>query len=136
MHLCIIEIILPTLLQKFYDAALYHCKEESMQDETYYNAISVSMNYNMARLLESQFEFDKAEKFYKDILREHPSYVDCKFACCCCCCCLFSKCSLVILSGSFDALSDLFYRVFFTQFKMLFYIHINHTCIMSKNDHI
>ena len=51
-----------------------------MQDETYYNAISVSMNYNMARLLESQFEFDKAEKVYKDILREHPSYVDCKFA--------------------------------------------------------
>lgn len=48
-----------------------------MQDETYYNAISVSMNYNMARLMEAQFEFDKAEKYYKDILREHPSYVDC-----------------------------------------------------------
>ena len=49
-----------------------------MQDETYYNAISVSMYYNMARLMEAQFEFDKAEKIYKDILREHPSYVDCK----------------------------------------------------------
>lgn len=48
-----------------------------MQDETYYNAISVSMNYNMARLMEAQFEFDKAERIYKDILREHPSYVDC-----------------------------------------------------------
>jgi len=63
--------------KKFYDAALYHCKEESMQDETYYNAISVSIHYNMARLLEAQFEFDKAEKVYKDILREHPSYLDC-----------------------------------------------------------
>ena len=49
-----------------------------MQDETYYNAISVTMNYNMARLMEAQFEFDKAEKVYKDILRNHPNYIDCK----------------------------------------------------------
>ena len=65
-------------MQKFYDAALEHCKEESMQDETYYNAISVSMYYNMARLMEGRFEFDKAEKLYKDILKEHSSYVDCE----------------------------------------------------------
>lgn len=63
--------------KKFYEAALDHCKEESMQDEAYYNAISVSMHYNTARLMEAQFEFDKAEKIYKDILREHASYVDC-----------------------------------------------------------
>jgi len=50
-----------------------------MQDETYYNAISISMYYNMARLMEAQFEFDKAEKIYKDILREHSSYVDCEY---------------------------------------------------------
>ena len=88
-----------------------------MQDETYYNAISVSMNYNMARLLESQFEFDKAEKVYKDILREHPGYVDCKFAYFCrCFCCLFSKCCFVIdfLGERFDVLSDLFSLVFLT----------------------
>ncbi|XP_065646926.1 RNA polymerase-associated protein CTR9 homolog isoform X3 [Hydra vulgaris] len=63
--------------KKFYEVAMEHCKEESMQGETYYRAISVSMQYNMARLMEAQFEFDKAEKVYKDILREHPSYVDC-----------------------------------------------------------
>merc|ERR1711962_418945 len=63
--------------KKFYEAALEHCKEETMQDETYYNAISVTMNYNMARLMEAQFEFDKAEKVYKDILRNHPNYIDC-----------------------------------------------------------
>ena len=68
-----------------------------MPGETYYNAISVSMNYNVARLLESQFEFDKAGKVYKDTLREHPSYVDCKFACFCRCFrCLFSKFCFVI----------------------------------------
>ena len=55
-----------------------HCKQESMQDETYYNAISVTMNYNLARLYEALYEFDKAEKIYKDILREHPNYIDCK----------------------------------------------------------
>ena len=49
-----------------------------MQDETYYNAISVTMNYNLARLYEALYEFDKAEKIYKDILREHPNYIDCK----------------------------------------------------------
>jgi len=63
--------------RKFYEAALDHCKQESMQDETYYNAISVTMNYNLARLYEALYEFDKAEKIYKDILREHPNYIDC-----------------------------------------------------------
>ena len=36
------------------------------------------MNYNLARLYEALYEFDKAEKIYKDILREHPNYIDCK----------------------------------------------------------
>ena len=67
------------LFQKFYEAALDHCKQESMQDETYYNAISVTMNYNLARLYEALFEYDKAEKIYKDILREHPNYIDCEW---------------------------------------------------------
>ena len=51
-----------------------------MQDEMYYNAISVTMNYNLARLYEALFELEKAEKIYKDILREHPNYIDCEFA--------------------------------------------------------
>ncbi len=75
---CLYELILNIIVQKFYEAALDHCKQESMQDETYYNAISVTMNYNLARLYEALFEYDKAEKIYKDILREHPNYIDCE----------------------------------------------------------
>ena len=60
-----------------------------MQDETYYNAISVTMNYNLARLYEALYEFDKAEKIYKDILREHPNYIDCKL-----CSFLVASCAL------------------------------------------
>ena len=72
-------IIFVFSFQKFYEAALDHCKQESMQDEMYYNAISVTMNYNLARLYEALFELEKAEKIYKDILREHPNYIDCEF---------------------------------------------------------
>ncbi|CAF0835802.1 unnamed protein product [Didymodactylos carnosus] len=43
----------------------------------YYNSILVTMRYNLARVCEASFEFDKAETLYKEILREHPKYVDC-----------------------------------------------------------
>ncbi|XP_022088278.1 RNA polymerase-associated protein CTR9 homolog [Acanthaster planci] len=63
--------------KRYYEASLLHSKAEAEHDETYYGAISVSVSYNLARLYESMFQFDKAEKLYKDILREHPNYVDC-----------------------------------------------------------
>lgn len=47
-------------------------------DESYYNAISVTTTYNLSRLHEAMCENDKAEASYKNILREHPNYVDCK----------------------------------------------------------
>lgn len=52
-------------------------KAEGEHDEHYYNAISVTTSYNLARLYEAMCEFHEAEKLYKNILREHPNYVDC-----------------------------------------------------------
>ena len=67
------------LFQKFYEASLNRAQTEGEHDESYYNAISVTTNYNLARLHEANSEFDIAEQLYKNILREHPNYVDCKF---------------------------------------------------------
>ena len=64
-------------IQKFYEASLKRAKTEGDNDESYYNAISVTTNYNLARLHEATSEFDLADKLYKNILREHPNYVEC-----------------------------------------------------------
>lgn len=66
------------LFQKFYEASLERSRNEAEHDEHYYGAISVTTTYNLARLYESLSMFDKAERLYKNILREHPNYVDCK----------------------------------------------------------
>ena len=66
------------MLQKNYDLSLERARHESHTDETYYNAISVTVSYNLARLCEVTHEHDRAEKLYKNILREHPNYIDCK----------------------------------------------------------
>lgn len=58
-------------------ASLDRAKAEAEHDEHYYNAISVTTSYNLARLYEAMCEFHEAEKLYKNILREHPNYVDC-----------------------------------------------------------
>lgn len=52
-------------------------RQESIQDETYYNAIMVTTTYNLARLYEGLCEFEKAENLYKEILKEHSRYIDC-----------------------------------------------------------
>lgn len=64
--------------QKYFLASLDRAKAEAEHDEHYYNAISVTTSYNLARLYEAMCEFHEAEKLYKNILREHPNYVDCK----------------------------------------------------------
>lgn len=69
-----------SLLQKYFLASLERAKAEGEHDEHYYNAISVTTSYNLARLYEAMCEFHEAEKLYKNILREHPNYVDCKHA--------------------------------------------------------
>ncbi|EDO34243.1 predicted protein, partial [Nematostella vectensis] len=63
--------------KRFYESSLDRSKQESHNDESYYNAISVTTTYNLARLHEAMCEIDKAEQLYKNILREHPNYVDC-----------------------------------------------------------
>ncbi|KXJ22497.1 RNA polymerase-associated protein CTR9-like [Exaiptasia diaphana] len=63
--------------KRFYESAVERSKQESHNDEGYYNAISVTTNYNLARLYEAMCEIEKAEQLYKSILREHPNYVDC-----------------------------------------------------------
>lgn len=66
-------------LQKYYTASLERSRAEAQHDETYYSAISVTTTYNLARLHEATHEYDEAEKQYKNILREHPNYVDCQY---------------------------------------------------------
>ncbi|XP_055950450.1 RNA polymerase-associated protein CTR9 homolog isoform X1 [Argiope bruennichi] len=63
--------------KKFYEASLERARKDAQHDENYYNAISVTTTYNLARLYESFSQFDKADRLYKTILREHPNYVDC-----------------------------------------------------------
>ena len=65
-------------IQKYYTASLERSRSEAQHDETYYSAISVTTTYNLARLHEATHEYDEAERLYKNILREHPNYVDCK----------------------------------------------------------
>ncbi|CAG5134684.1 unnamed protein product [Candidula unifasciata] len=63
--------------RKYYEASLERSKSDAQHDETYYSAISVTTTYNLARLYEALHEYDKADKFYRNILRDHPNYVDC-----------------------------------------------------------
>lgn len=65
--------------KKNFEESLGRAKTESEIDPQYYNSIAVTTTYNLARLNESLCLYDKAEKLYKDILREHPNYVDCVY---------------------------------------------------------
>lgn len=59
------------------EKALERARSEAEHDSQYYDSISVTMTYNLARLYEEMCEFDRADKLYKDILKEHPNYIDC-----------------------------------------------------------
>ncbi|XP_060694971.1 RNA polymerase-associated protein CTR9 homolog [Hemiscyllium ocellatum] len=63
--------------KKYFLASLERAKAEAEHDEHYYNAISVTTSYNLARLYEALCEYHEAEVLYKNVLREHPNYVDC-----------------------------------------------------------
>ncbi|KAL4224746.1 protein required for normal CLN1 and CLN2 G1 cyclin expression [Mactra antiquata] len=63
--------------KKYYTASLERSRAEAQHDETYYSDISVTTTYNLARLHEATHEYDEAERLYKNVLREHPNYVDC-----------------------------------------------------------
>lgn len=59
------------------EQAMERAKAEAEHDSQYYDSIAVTMKYNMARLNEAMCSFDVADKLYKDILKEHPNYIDC-----------------------------------------------------------
>ena len=61
----------------YYESALNRCKEEMIHEEHYFKLIQVTISYNLGRLYEATHDYNKAEVMYKDILREHPNYVDC-----------------------------------------------------------
>lgn len=50
----------------------------SRTETHYFSSLSVTASYNLARLHEASCNFGEAEKLYKDILKEHPNYVDCE----------------------------------------------------------
>ena len=73
-------------MQSYYEQALERCKQEAIQDETYYNGLAVTTSYNMGRLHEALSQFEAAENFYKIILKvlilycicyAQSSYLDC-----------------------------------------------------------
>lgn len=59
------------------DAAIDRAKIESEQNLQYYESISVTMKYNLGWLNEAMCAYDKADQLYKNILKEHPNYIDC-----------------------------------------------------------
>lgn len=63
--------------KKKIEEALERAKIESEDDSRYYESISVTMTYNLARLNEASCSFDVADRHYKDILKQHPNYIDC-----------------------------------------------------------
>mmetsp|Transcript_20069 Transcript_20069/g.56404 ORF Transcript_20069/g.56404 Transcript_20069/m.56404 type:complete len:1084 (-) Transcript_20069:395-3646(-) len=59
--------------ERYYHQAL----ELDEGDEVVISRENVSVVYNLARLQEVMRNFQKASKLYKEILKEHPNYVDC-----------------------------------------------------------
>ena len=60
-----------------YSASLARCRAESSNDEHYYSSIEITISYNLARLNEALNDTETALKQYKDILKNHPNYIDC-----------------------------------------------------------
>lgn len=61
--------------------AFENALESSMNYEDNINsignkAVRITATYNLARLYEEQFDYQKAENLYKDIVKENPKYVD------------------------------------------------------------
>jgi len=52
-------------------------KKMAEADPQHYISIAVTTTYNLARTFEVLYQLQKAKTFYKDILKEHPNYIDC-----------------------------------------------------------
>jgi len=62
---------------KCFEEALERANLESEEDERYYKLIAITIRYNLARVNETLCHHDIAEKTYKQILLDHPNYIDC-----------------------------------------------------------
>jgi len=60
-----------------FEQALERANIESEEDESYYKLIAITIRYNLARVNETLCHHDVAEKTYKEILMDHPNYIDC-----------------------------------------------------------
>merc|ERR1719330_2231161 len=60
-----------------FESALGRAEAEAEDDERYYKQIMITIRYNLARINESLCQHDKSERLYKDILMDHPNYIDC-----------------------------------------------------------
>lgn len=60
-----------------YKLALKKCQENMHMDELHYGSIIYTIKYNIGRLSEARHNLTEAEKIYKNILIQHPMYLDC-----------------------------------------------------------
>lgn len=63
--------------EKYYNLAVKRCQEEMSTNELHYGSIIYTIKYNMGRLYEAKHDLNEAEKTYKNILVQHPMYLDC-----------------------------------------------------------
>lgn len=63
--------------EQYYQLALERCQEEMPNNELHYGSIIYTIKYNMGRLHEAKHLSIEAEKTYKEILVQHPMYLDC-----------------------------------------------------------
>lgn len=63
--------------EQYYNLALERCEEETPNNRSHYESIIYTIRYNLGRLYESKYEMVKASTMYKDILVQHPMYLDC-----------------------------------------------------------
>ena len=62
---------------RYYSAALQSSNNDIVHDKIYFSAIGVTISYNLGRLYEAKYEFELAEKSYRNILSKYPQYIDC-----------------------------------------------------------
>lgn len=60
-----------------YTLAIKRCREEMPNNEVHYGSIIYTIQYNMGRLYEAKHQLTEAEQAYKNILIQHPMYLDC-----------------------------------------------------------
>jgi len=60
-----------------FEEALERANLESEEDERYYKLIAITIRYNLARVNETLCNHNVAEETYKEILLDHPNYIDC-----------------------------------------------------------